>query len=52
MRKGLVLIMLGCCPLGTAQSLSPEVRTFVKFDAPVIALLHVRVIDGTGASAR
>jgi hypothetical protein len=30
------------------QKLSPEVRPFVKVDAPVIALTHVRVIDGTG----
>jgi len=27
-------------------------RPFVKVDAPVIALTHVRVIDGTGAAAR
>jgi imidazolonepropionase-like amidohydrolase len=35
-----------------AQTLSPQVRSFVKVDAPVIALTHVRVIDGTGAPAR
>lgn len=35
-----------------ASSLSPEVRQYVKVDAPVIALAHVRVIDGTGAPAR
>jgi imidazolonepropionase-like amidohydrolase len=35
-----------------AQSLSPEVRKFVKYDAPVIALTHVRIIDGTGAAPR
>ena len=35
-----------------AQTLSPEVRGFVKVDAPVVALTHVRVIDGTGASTR
>ena len=35
-----------------AQTLSPEVRGFVKVDAPVVALTHVRVIDGTGAAAR
>ncbi|MGA2919641.1 MAG: amidohydrolase family protein [Candidatus Sulfotelmatobacter sp.] len=35
-----------------AQTLSPQVRAFVKVDAPVIALTHVRVIDGTGAAAR
>ena len=27
-------------------------QTFVKVDAPVVALTHVRVIDGTGAAAR
>jgi len=35
-----------------AQTLSPQVRGFVKVDAPVVALTHVRVIDGTGAAAR
>ncbi len=36
----------------TAQTLSPQVKSFVKVDAPVVALTHVRVIDGTGAAAR
>ncbi len=27
-------------------------KAFVKVDAPIVALTHVRVIDGTGASAR
>ena len=31
---------------------SPAVSAFVKEDAPVIALTHVRVVDGTGATAR
>jgi imidazolonepropionase-like amidohydrolase len=35
-----------------AQTLSPQVRDFVKLDAPLVALTHVRVIDGTGAGAR
>ena len=35
----------------TAQ-LSPDVREYLKFDAPVIAIAHARVIDGTGAAAR
>jgi imidazolonepropionase-like amidohydrolase len=35
-----------------AQTLSPQVGGFVKVDAPVVVLSHVRVIDGTGASAR
>jgi imidazolonepropionase-like amidohydrolase len=28
------------------------VKPFIKVDAPVVALTHVRVIDGTGATAR
>ena len=36
----------------TKGKLSPEVRAFVKEDAPVVALAHVRVIDGTGAAPR
>jgi imidazolonepropionase-like amidohydrolase len=35
-----------------AQTLSPVVRGFVKVEAPIVALTHVRVIDGTGAAAR
>jgi imidazolonepropionase-like amidohydrolase len=35
-----------------AQTPSPAVKAFVAVDAPTIALMHVRVIDGTGAPAR
>jgi imidazolonepropionase-like amidohydrolase len=35
-----------------SQTLSPQVKAFVKVDSPVVALTHVRVIDGTGAAAR
>jgi imidazolonepropionase-like amidohydrolase len=38
--------------LASGQTLSPQVRDFVKIDAPVVALTHVRVIDGTGAAPR
>ncbi len=31
---------------------SPEVLAFVSVDAPVVALAHVRVVDGTGAPPR
>jgi imidazolonepropionase-like amidohydrolase len=34
------------------QTLSAEAKRFVKLHAPIIALTHVRVIDGTGAPAR
>jgi len=54
MRKLVVVVlwMVACCVALGTQTLSPQVRGFVKVDAPVVALMHVRVIDGTGASAR
>ena len=44
---------LGLSPNVYAQSasqLSPAVREYVSVSAPVVALTHVRVIDGTGAA--
>src|SRR5258708_17119669 len=35
-----------------ASPLAPAVKAFVSVDAPKVALLHVRVIDGTGAPPR
>ena len=52
MRTAFAITLLAFCSLAAAQTLSPEVRKFVTVDAPVVALAHVRVIDGTGASAR
>ena len=54
---GLVAAALFAVPSARAQSpltttLSPEVREFVKIDDAVVALAHVRVIDGTGAAPR
>jgi imidazolonepropionase-like amidohydrolase len=51
-RNLLFLILLASCSLVAAQTLSTEVKEFVKVDALVVALTHVRVIDGTGAAAR
>ena len=34
-----------------AEPLSPEVLQYVTVNAPLVALTHVRVIDGTGAQA-
>lgn len=48
-------VLLGWCGLAgvvVGQTLSPQVKTFVKVDAPMVMLTHVRVIDGTGAAAR
>ena len=33
----------------SAQAPSPNVQRFISVDAPVVALTHVRVVDGTGA---
>ena len=54
MRKLLAvsLLVFGPCSICPAQTLSPDVKQFVKVDAPVVALMHVRVIDGSGAVAR
>ena len=46
------LLILACSAALVGQTLSPQVRGFVKVDAPVVALTHVRVIDGTGAAPR
>ncbi|PYX10797.1 MAG: amidohydrolase [Acidobacteria bacterium] len=50
-----VLLSIACCliaPIAQTQTLSPEVLKFVKVNVPVVALTHVRIIDGTGAAAR
>ena len=46
------LALAGSCWGQAAVQLSPEVRAFVREDAAVIALTHLRVIDGTGAAPR
>jgi len=46
-----LLLLLGATPV-VSQTLSPAVQAFVKVNAPVVALAHVRVIDGTGAPAK
>ncbi len=57
MRKGALqifcfLCLPSFCWAQAAPKLSPEARAFVKEDASVIALTHVRVIDGTGVAPR
>ena len=46
-----LLLATALCPRGAdAQSeLSRQVRSFVAVDAPVVAFVNARVIDGTGA---
>jgi imidazolonepropionase-like amidohydrolase len=38
--------------LGQSGQLSQAVRDFVKVQAPIVALQHVRMVDGTGAPPR
>jgi hypothetical protein len=57
LRAGLahaLLAVLAAAPLAAQPSHAPTdaVRPFVAVDAPVVALTHVRLVDGTGAPAR
>lgn len=57
MRRAFVIVVcLLLLPLAIAHTqnnaLSQEVREFVSVDAPVVALAHARVIDGTGTPAQ
>ncbi len=47
-----VLVVLASRLSFVGQTISPKVQLFVKVSAPVVALTHVRVIDGTGAAAQ
>lgn len=47
-----MLLAIAMVVAQTPQTLSPAVKAFVTVDAPLFALTHVRVIDGTGAPAR
>jgi hypothetical protein len=46
------LLLPSLCWCQAKPKLLPAVSAFVKEDAPVIALTHVRVVDGTGAAPR
>jgi imidazolonepropionase-like amidohydrolase len=43
-------VLAACAGASWAQNASP-VKPFIKVDASVVALAHIRVIDGTGAAA-
>lgn len=47
-----VLLLVAATPAvaQTFDQLSPGAKNFVKVSAPVVALEHVRVVDGTGAA--
>ena len=54
MRTGGKLVFLAwfICSGALAQTPAAEVRKFISFDQPLIALTNVRVIDGTGGPAQ
>src|SRR5690349_11332642 len=43
-----LMLLAGSARAQSRLQLSPAVRKFVKIDAPIVVLNHVRVIDGTG----
>src|SRR5256885_13566653 len=45
-----LLYSVGSLPAQTAPVLSAAVREYVTVDAPVTAITHVRLIDGTGGA--
>jgi len=47
-----LLLLLNFFISGLAQTPSSERQQFIRVEAPLIALAHVRVIDGTGAAPR
>jgi len=53
MTKGIALFAIVSAAACLAQQVfTPGVKPFLATDAPVIAIEHVRVIDGTGAEAK
>src|ERR1041385_2566677 len=53
MRRLLIALMIVSCMRCFAQpQLQPTIKDFIRVQSPVIALEHVRLIDGTGAAAK
>src|SRR3954466_5656729 len=52
MKRLAIFVLTALAACAQSPQLSPAVRAYVKYDQPVIALTHVRVIDGTGAPAK
>ena len=48
----LAIVLLGLSISGFAQQYSPAVAAYIKINAPVVAITHVKLIDGTGAPAK
>jgi imidazolonepropionase-like amidohydrolase len=50
--KTVLLLLFSFAISSFAQAPSSEPQQFIRVEAPVVALAHVRVIDGTGAAPR
>ena len=48
----LIIFLVGAAGLAAQSRFTPGVDPFIAERAPVLALMHVRLIDGTGAAAR
>jgi hypothetical protein len=48
MKLTTILLVLAMFPTALAQ-LPADSRQFIRVEAPVVVLTHVRIIDGTGA---
>jgi len=51
MKTTLSLLLFFCCAINSLAQV-PERQQFIRTEAPVIALAHVRVIDGTGSAPK
>ena len=51
MKTKLIPLCLFLCAI-SALAQAPDRQQFIRLEAPLIALTHVRVIDGTGSAAR
>ena len=52
MRRLIIVLMVVWCSICFAQSQQSSTKDFIRVQSPVIALEHLRVIDGTGAAAK
>ena len=50
MKTKLSVLLSFCLAIASFAQAPAARQPFVRVDAPVIALMHVRVIDGTGAA--
>ena len=52
MHLALAALLATAVSAGAQRTLTPGVQRFVSVDAPVVALVHARLVDGTGAPSR